>query len=281
MDGSSLIDLHSSRNVVPPTAAATSSDSTMALELAEQPPPPSPDSTMASAPLEEETSQLDEPKFATNHEQIAKFTEMFALSEHRHPLELLMRKDKKIEKLSYELRNMENRLEAAVAEKMEALARLDKIESLSYKERKVNSDVERLNSTIDSLTEELKKYEAELSACQQKVITVSHQSEIDMQEISGKLKTANVSIVELSETNEQLKVKNADVVYKLREQCIESAKMKKGFEDELNVKTDLAELHRQNCVDYQNQTEELTNAIHQLQNMLDETIDAYGLLETR
>lgn len=254
--------------VVPSTAVATSQNVTIA------------------SVTEKEMSQRNESDSQINPKPNEEMYRSVEISEHKQQLmNHLVRKDKQIENLSSELQNLESRLQAAVAEKMNALARLERIEgkelALSYKEKQMNSDAERLNNTIESLTEDSNKNVAELIAARQEVISITADFEIDSKKKSEQLKMANLSIDELSETNEMLKAEKEELEHKLREQLVTSGKMKKVFEDELKVKTGLSQLYNENRCAYEAQIDELTDGIHELQRLLNEVIDDYGILETR
>ncbi|XP_037044446.1 filamin A-interacting protein 1-like isoform X2 [Bradysia coprophila] len=253
----------------PLSAVSTSQNFAMALEV------------------DEETSQPNQPESLINQpEPVEKRTETVDISEYRNQLmELLNRKDKTIENLAFELQNMETRLQTAVNLKLDALARLDKIEGkeqkLLFKEKEMKLEVERLNTTIESLKEDLDKNVAELTATRKDEISISTQFKIEMKELSEKLRIANLSIDELSETNETLKAKNDHFERKLREQCDASAKLMKSYQNELKSKDGEIQTHKEKQFYYEAQIEELTNGFHELHSIYFEDLNEYEILGTR
>lgn len=200
-------------------------------------------------------------------------------------VKILIRKDRTIDHMSSELTGLEKQLQSAVSEKLNAFARLEKIEgkelTLAFKEKRMDFDAQLLNNNIEYVTDDLNKTKIELTAVQQELSTASAQFKIDLAEMSEQLRTANSNVHELRQMNEMLEIQNEEGVFKLNDQLNESSQLIESYENDLKAKTDLAELYKGYRDDYEAQIDELSNAVTELQKLLYDTVDDCGIRETK
>lgn len=239
--------------------------------------------------LEKAAAETNDLKAKLNHQQeeLRKHSNenIDAIDQKDKLLEILIRKDNTIKSMSSQIDELEIRLQSSVKQKLNAVACLEAIEAkeltLTFKEKQMNSDVERLNSNVRSLQEELNKNVMELMAARQELKSAVVQFEMEMKEKSEQLRIANFNVSELSKTNEKLKIQNVEYEHKLQDQLNKSGKVMKAYDNELKAKTELVRLYKENCVDYEAQIEEFTAGVVELQKLLNETVDMCGILETR
>lgn len=239
--------------------------------------------------LEKATADINELKADIKVQQLEKRSQcnetIRVIDQKAKLMEILTWKDNSIQNMSSQVNDLQIQLQAAVSEKLDAVARLETIEgkelALSFKEKQMNLDVEHLNNNIENLTDNLNKSVVELMAVKNDLKTSVAQFEIETKEKSEQLRIANLKVCELSETNEKLNNENEEYVRKLKEQLNESHKVMKAYDKELKAKNDLVELYKENNVDYQAENDELAAGIVELKRLLIETVDGCGILETR
>lgn len=200
-------------------------------------------------------------------------------------LEILVRKDDTIKTMSSQLNGLTTQLESAVQGKFDALARLAIVEgkerALSLNQQQMDSHKKLLNERIENLTETLNKTMLEVTAVRQELTSASVRFKIDLDEKSEQLRIANVELCELRRTNESLMIKNEEYACKLNHQMDMSAKLIEHYENDLEAKTELAELYRVDNEECQAYIDDLTAAIVELKLELNQTYDDYGMLETK
>lgn len=210
---------------------------------------------------------------------------MDVVEQRNELLKILIRKDNIIKSLSSQLNGLERQLKSAVTGKFDALARLDQIEgkalSLSFKEKKMDLDKERLQSHIDSLSEDLNKNAIELMTVRQELASASARFENELKEKCEQLKIANFNVCDLNNSIQMLTIQNENYARKLNEQIEKSDELIKDFENELNAKIHLIELYKGNDDDYKAHIDELTVNGSELRQLLNESVDEFGIIETK
>lgn len=200
-------------------------------------------------------------------------------------LKMSDRKDGHVEHLNGVVKHLEEQLQAAVTAKYEALGRLDVIDgkeqTLGQKERLLDIEKERLNSEIASLRENLNRTIAESIASRQELTSSAVQNEIDLKQKTEELRLAQSTIQQLTETNQFLTNQCDENSQKLKDQMAESGRLIDHYQKELDAKVKLVNLHKENCDDYQAQTNEMNAAVRELQRMLHEATDQCGIYETK
>lgn len=235
------------------------------------------------------TLEIDELKAQITHQQLQELNphnEKSSVSDQRDALmNILMRKDSTIKTMSSQLKGLELQLQSAVSGKLDAFDRLERIEAkdltITIKEKQMDLEAKRLNNKIENLTDDLSRNVNELAAMRQELTLASTQFDADITAKSEQLRIANLNICELSQTIHELKVRNEEYVHNLNEQLNASRKLMQDYETDLNAKTDLAKLYKENSDHSQTHIEELTAGVCNLKRLLNESVDEYGILETK
>lgn len=237
-----------------------------------------------------ETSQQLQP--VTNdenlnhtHQETDGFFDKMIVDQRDQLLQISFRKDSTIECLKLELQLLETQLKSAVKEKSEALARLDSIEgkelNVSFKEKQMEMDGERVDNQIANLTDDLNKNVAELIAVRNDYLWATTQLQIDSKKYTEQLEHANSSICKLTQANEMLKSENEEYASKLSEQIDESSQLMIACDEDLRSKVELVELHKANSDDHKAYINELEAAVIQLKELVNETADECDSMATK
>lgn len=224
--------------------------------------------------------QLHESELATyRKERNAAFDERDQL------LNMVDRQNCTIDRLKSDIATLEQQLQAAIASKCEAITKCDEIESrehsVAYKEKFMEQERTMLNQQIDSLSTNLNKTMAELHTIRQENVNGRLQLDAELAKKTQELKLATSIIQQYTETNEELTTQAESLTTKLRDMTDESTKMMEAYNKELQSKTKLADLYKEEADDRQAQVNELTATYLDMKKVLSENTEQYGELETR
>lgn len=211
--------------------------------------------------LQHAAANVNELNADRNHQQLEKLKTIRIIDPQVQLTEMSMWNDNT---MSSQVNDLQTQLQAAVSQKLEAVAGLETIEG--------NEEHLNIANEKDNLTNNV----IELMAVQSKLTAT-----VARLEKSEQLMTLNSMVCQLNEANEKLKTQNEKYERQLSEQLTASHRVMKAYDKDLKAKTDLAELYRENNVDYQAENDELTAGVIELKKLLVETIDGCGILETR
>jgi len=195
------------------------------------------------------------------------------------------RRQAEIERLHAKIQELTEEVSRAVAGKCEAQARLEDIDAkemnLTFKQKRLDEEKKFLGSQIQLLQEEVEKRNNE-------VLTAKREGSIRQIELSQDLeqKTEQLRVIALREEAalkdaETYKVHAEKLTERLREARESEGKLEDNYRAELRSQTKLTDLYRQQGEENTAKTEELTNAVTSLQQMVKETEDKYGKLEAQ
>lgn len=227
--------------------------------------------------LERTTLRINEPNVQQTIDMI--------IEQRNELMKILVRKDNTIKHMSLQINGLEKQLQSAVGQKYDALARMEAIERkeiiLSFKEKEMNFEIERLQNQIENLNENLTKNVIQLKAVCQELASASAQFEKDLKGKSEELRIANLKLCESNSSIQILTMQNEEYACKLKEQSNRSDELMQVYDNDLKAKTDLVESYKRNSDDYQAQIDELTVNRLQLRQLFDEVVDQCGILQTK
>lgn len=190
-----------------------------------------------------------------------------------------------IDRLKYEVHELEKQLKLAINAKYDAIAKYDEIQakeaSLDYKERRMEQEKSILASQLQSVTESYNSTMDELLTIRKEQQLSRLDLETKMSKLSEELKISNSIIADLTESNQSLLSRAEELSAKRKEEADEAVKMMDCYKNELLAKTKLADIYKTESEDNKSHVSELTNAITELKKMLNEAVTEYGELETK
>ncbi|KAJ6641517.1 KxDL motif-containing protein [Pseudolycoriella hygida] len=117
-------------------------------------------------------------------------------------------------------------------------------ENLSVREKKLHSEIERLNDIKDKLTDNLKKQTSELAAQRQELTSATAKFETEMKEKCKQLTASDLHVGELVAANQILTIRCTEKNRKLNEQLIEADRVMNSFVNELKNEIYLNQLYK-------------------------------------
>ncbi|XP_055692599.1 nucleoprotein TPR isoform X2 [Lutzomyia longipalpis] len=208
-----------------------------------------------------------------------------AVDERDSLLKMVERRDGELERQSHDIATLQGQLQAAIAAKCEALAKMDDIESkeisLNFKEKRMEQEKEMLTSQIVTLREDLNRNIAEMQTIRRDSTVNNIKLETQLTQKTEELRISQSTIGHLEEANASLVTKLEELQTKLREMHEESDKVIMTYQKELASKTKLVEMLKESANENQEQIKELTDCITEHKKLLDEATEKSGELETK
>uniref|UniRef100_A0A182VRS0 Nucleoprotein TPR n=1 Tax=Anopheles minimus TaxID=112268 RepID=A0A182VRS0_9DIPT len=207
-----------------------------------------------------------------------------ALAERDTMDSALKRKELEVDRLHYDVLELEKKIKSANAAKCEALTKLEEIvskeHSLDFKEKRMDQELSMRDNQIARLTQDLDQTLRELQAIRRDQNINSLTMEAKLTEKKEELKIATQTNSFLSEQNVELSSKVEELATKNMKLSNEMSTMMEHYRKELDSQNRLCELLQQDKHDHMQQTKELESAITALRQMLNEATESCGMIET-
>uniref|UniRef100_A0A182MDY2 Nucleoprotein TPR n=1 Tax=Anopheles culicifacies TaxID=139723 RepID=A0A182MDY2_9DIPT len=222
------------------------------------------------------TNEVENDRFRKERNQ--------ALAERDTMDSALKRKELEVDRLHYDVLELEKKIKTANAAKCEALTKLEEIvskeHSLEFKEKRMDQELSMRDNQIARLTQDLDQTLRELQAIRRDQNINSLTMEAKLTEKNEELKIANQTNSFISEQNVELSAKVEELATKNMKLSNEMSTMMEHYRKELDSQNRLCELLQQDKHDHMQQTKELESAITALRQMLNEATESCGTIET-
>lgn len=208
------------------------------------------------------------------------------VTDDRNALQLQVeRRDTEIERMYTELSSLGTQLQTAIAAKCQVLAETEEIHSqkmtLDYKEKRLEQDRVLLSQQIAGLEEELAKRNSELQTTRSEASARALLTDTKLSQREEELRIANEANSQLRETVSSLQKRSDELAQKLEEQRIHEVTMHSSYREEISAQTRLADLYKSMADEANAKAEEFSNAVKELQELLEHASEQYGSLETK
>ena len=194
------------------------------------------------------------------------------------------RRDTEIERMHTELSSLGTQLQNAVAAKCQALTETEEIRSrdmtLEFKEKRLEHERTLLSQQMASLEEELAKRMSELQATRAESSARALLTDTRLAQREEELRIANDATAQMRETFASLQRRCDELTQKLEDQRIHEISMHGNYREEISAQTRLADLYKGMADEANAKAEEYSNAVKELQELLEHATDQYGTLET-
>ncbi|KAF3420193.1 hypothetical protein E2986_05707 [Frieseomelitta varia] len=194
------------------------------------------------------------------------------------------RRDTEIERMHTELSSLGTQLQNAVAAKCQALAETEEIRSrdmtLEFKEKRLEQERTLLSQQMAGLEEELAKRMSELQATRAEASARTLLMDTRLAQRDEELRIANEAMVQLRESYTSLQRRCDELSQKLEEQRTHEISMHASYREEIGAQTRLADLYKGMADEANAKAEEFSNAVKELQELLEHATEQYGTLET-
>ncbi|XP_056646603.1 nucleoprotein TPR isoform X2 [Diorhabda sublineata] len=208
-----------------------------------------------------------------------------AVDEKDEHLRMINRRNAEIERLQTDLNALAKQLETAVNAKCEALAQIDEVASLKlnieYREKRIEQERVLLSSQVESLTQEVNKRTEELLDMRRDNTSLCIQLETKLSQKTQELTVATEQIKSLTDLNTDLTNKIDELSQKMINQRELDTKMNESYVYEIEAKTKMANAYKNMYEEGQQHTDELKEALSEVQQLLKTATDQYGQLETK
>ncbi|XP_023716827.1 nucleoprotein TPR isoform X2 [Cryptotermes secundus] len=207
-----------------------------------------------------------------------------AVDERDSLQKMVDRRNTELQHMQDDVRMLNSQLKSAIDAKCEAIAKYEGVQSLEvsleYKEKRLNQEQDQLRKQVQNLTEDLDKHTAELMNMRREHTNKHLLLQSQLSQITEELHIANQSNEELKSTNATLVGKLETAMQKLVSQRESESKMRDTYEQELTAQTRLAQIYKGMSDDASSKSQELSNAVKELQELLQSASKQYGDLET-
>ncbi|CAG9816022.1 unnamed protein product [Phaedon cochleariae] len=208
-----------------------------------------------------------------------------AVDERDEHLRMLQRRNAEIERLQTDINSLTKQLESAVNAKCEALSQADEVASmkitLEYREKRMEQERALLSSQVQSLTEELNQRTEELLNMRRDNTSRCIQLETKLTEKTQELVVAVEQVKSLTDLNNNLVTRNEELAQKMLGQREIDAKMNESYVYEIEAKTKMANAYQAMYEESQQHSDELKEALSEVQQLLKTATEQYGDLETK
>ncbi|XP_051174649.1 nucleoprotein TPR-like isoform X2 [Leptopilina boulardi] len=195
------------------------------------------------------------------------------------------RRDSDLERLRIEVNSLGSQLQAAVTAKCQALSQMEEIRSLEmtldFKEKRLEQERTLLSQQMAGLEEELSKRTSELqttrSEASSRSLLIDTRLSQREEELSLAIKTTN----QLREAQSTLQGRCDELAQKLEDQRNHELSMHASYREEVAAQTRLTELYKSMADDTNAKAEEYTNAVKELQELIENATEQYGTLESK
>ncbi|KAF5305601.1 hypothetical protein FQR65_LT07681 [Abscondita terminalis] len=197
----------------------------------------------------------------------------------------LERSKAEVERQQMEISTLTDQLHNAVNAKCKALAEIGEIESLKltleYKEKRLDQERALLNNQVETLSQTLDERTDELLNMKKDNSLRCVQLENKLTEKTQQLAVALESVRSYTEINKNLSNKIEELMEDLKKEKEQDSKAYEIYQHEIAAQTKLAELYKNAGEQSKEHSEQLSNAVSELQMLLRETTNKYGDLETK
>lgn len=199
--------------------------------------------------------------------------------------QMVDRRNNEVEILKIELKDMEARLKDNMNAKCEALAQLDscstKEANVDLKTKMFEQEKSFLQNQILSLRVDSERNLNQLTNARRESAVKFMSLEIQLFEKTEELKLIKSMNTQLEKTNETLSIKAEGLSIRIKTDAEETQKLIEYYEKELKSQKKLVVLYKESCDENVKQIEDMTKSIKELQSLLHEATDEYGVLENK
>ncbi|KAH0533753.1 nucleoprotein TPR [Cotesia glomerata] len=194
------------------------------------------------------------------------------------------RRDHEVERLHTEVTSLSSQLQAAVTAKCQAIAEAEEIRSremnLEYKEKRLDQERTLTAQQISALEIELSKRSMELQATRAEASSRALLTDTRLAQRDEELRICNETLTQLREANSTLQRRCDELNQKVEDQRSHELSMHSSYREEIGAQTRLADLYKGMADEANSKAEEFTNAVKELQDLLEQATEQYGALET-
>ncbi|XP_017772857.1 PREDICTED: nucleoprotein TPR isoform X2 [Nicrophorus vespilloides] len=198
---------------------------------------------------------------------------------------MVERRNGELERMQSDINSLTKQLEDAVAAKCEVLAKVNEVDSMKlsieYREKRMEQERSLLTNQIDTLNTDLEKKIEENLNMRRDNTSRCVQLEIKLSERTQEMAAANESIKSLTETNNNLMAKTEELMQKMITEKDTHSNTLEAFQQEVDAQKKIAELYKGVNEEQTKHAEELSNAVQEMKEKLEEALDKYGDLETK
>ncbi|KAK0158432.1 hypothetical protein PV328_009434 [Microctonus aethiopoides] len=194
------------------------------------------------------------------------------------------RRDHEVERLHTEVSSLMTQLQAAVTAKCQAIADAEEIRSremnLDFKEKRLEQEKALISHQMNALEVELSKRTTELQAVRAESSSRALFTDTRLAQCEEELKISNEALKQLRENNATLQRRCDELAQKVEEQRAHELSMHSSYREEIGSQKRLADLYNGMANEANAKAEEYANAVKELQGLLEQTTEQYGVLET-
>lgn len=149
-----------------------------------------------------------------------------------------------------------------------------------FREKRLEQERTLLSQQMAGLEEELAKRMSELQATRAEASARALLTDTRLTQRDEELRIANEAAVQLRESYTSLQRRCDELAQKLEEQRTHEISMHASYREEIGAQTRLADLYKGMADEANAKAEEFSNAVKELQELLEHATEQYGTLET-
>lgn len=149
-----------------------------------------------------------------------------------------------------------------------------------FREKRLEQERTLLSQQMAGLEEELAKRMSELQATRAEASARTLLMDTRLAQRDEELRIANEAMVQLRESYTSLQRRCDELSQKLEEQRTHEISMHASYREEIGAQTRLADLYKGMADEANAKAEEFSNAVKELQELLEHATEQYGTLET-
>ncbi|XP_063697306.1 nucleoprotein TPR [Culicoides brevitarsis] len=199
--------------------------------------------------------------------------------------QMVDRRNNEVERLQIELRELETKLKDKMNAQCEALAQMDncstKEATLDIRTKMFEQEKSMLQKQIRDLRADSERNINQLTNVRREFTVKLLAIESQLYEKTEELKLSKSINSQLEKTNESLSFKAEDLSIRIKTDAEETQKLIEHYEKELQSQKKLVTLYKENCDESDKKVDDMAKSIKELQSLLHEATDEYGLLETK
>eukprot|EP00092_Neocalanus_flemingeri_P000848 GFUD01000905.1.p1 GENE.GFUD01000905.1~~GFUD01000905.1.p1 ORF type:complete len:1977 (-),score=934.20 GFUD01000905.1:29-5959(-) len=227
------------------------------------------------------TSELS---LATSEREDLRRQQFTARAERDDMAGLAERRQGEVERLAGEIKSLTEQVTSAQVARSEALVKMEGVESrevqLGHREKRLVEEREFMAGQVKMLQEELERRGEEVLSARREA---GHKLAEMTQELAGQSEEARAAVRKeevVKQEAEELRGRAERLAERLKEARDSEGKLEEKFRAELAAQTKLATLYKSHSEEHTGKVEELGSAVKELQELLKESSDKYGKLET-
>lgn len=199
--------------------------------------------------------------------------------------QMIDRRNNEIERLKVEAKEFEQKLKENLYAKCEVLTQLNscstKEASLDMKSKLFEQEKSLLQNQLQNLRFDLERNMNEMANIRRESAAKEMAIETKLFEKIEELKLTKSINSQLEKSNESLSSKVEDLSNRIKSDADETQKLIEHYEKELQSQKKLVALYKENCDENAKQMDDLTKNIKELQSLLHEATDEFGVLENK